>query len=78
MHFSLHNEVKAVYRDFGFIYTDGFVLNDKAAVAAIIDNSSIERLPDKFLFSAELHALYLALSSSLQSTGMPLVVSTVP
>ena len=47
----------------GFIYTDGSVSDDKAAAAAVIDNySSIERLPDKSsIFSAELHALYLAL-----------------
>ena len=40
------------------------VSNDKAAAAAaVIDNySSIERIPDKAsIFSAELHALYLAL-----------------
>ena len=60
---SLHNEVKDVFRDYDFIYTDGSVLDDKAAVAAVIDNySSIERLPDKSsIFSAELYALYLAL-----------------
>ena len=42
---------------------DGSVSSDKAAAAAVIDNySSIERLPDKSsIFSAELHALYLAL-----------------
>ena len=60
---SLHIEVKDVFRDFNFIYTDGSVSDDKAAAAAVIDNySSIERLPDKSsIFSAELHALYLAL-----------------
>ena len=60
---SLHNEVKDVFRDYDFIYTDGSVSDNKAAVAAVIDNhSSIERLPDKSsIFSAELHALYLAL-----------------
>ena len=59
----LHNEVKDVFRDYDFIYTDGSVSDDKAAAAAVIDNSSsIERLPDKSsIFSAELHALYLAL-----------------
>ena len=42
---------------------DGSVSDDKAAAAAVIDKySSIERLPDKSsIFSAELHALYLAL-----------------
>ena len=62
---SLHNEVKDVFRDYDFIYTDGFVSDDKAAAAAVIDNySSIERLPDKSsIFSAGLHALYLALDS---------------
>ena len=60
---SLHNEVKDVFRDYDFIHTDGSVSDDKAAAAAVIDNySSIERLPDKSsIFSAELHALYLAL-----------------
>ena len=60
---SLHNEVKDVFRDYDFIYTDGSVSDDKAAAAAVIDNhSSIERLPDKSsIFSAELHAVYLAL-----------------
>ena len=60
---SLHNEVKDVFRDYDFIYTDGSVSDDRAAAAAVIDNySSIERLPDKSsIFSAELHALYLAL-----------------
>ena len=59
----MHNEVKDVFRDYNFIYTDGSVSDDKAAAAAVIDNySSIERLPDKSsIFSAELHALYLAL-----------------
>ena len=63
-HISLHNEVKALHRDFDFIYTDGSVLNEKVAAAAIIDNySSIDSLSDKFsLFSAELHVLYLALN----------------
>ena len=44
------------------IYTDGSV-SDKAVAAAIIDDhSSIEHLPDESsIFSAELHALYLAL-----------------
>ena len=43
--------------------TRGSVSDDKAAAAAVIDNhSSIECLPDKSsIFSAELHALYLAL-----------------
>ena len=60
---SLHNEVKDVFRDFDFIYTYGSVSDDKAAVAAVIDNYSfIECLPDKSsIFSGELHALYLAL-----------------
>ena len=60
---SLHNEVKDVFRDYDFIYTDGSVSEDKAAAATVIDNySSIESLPDKSsIFSAELHALYLAL-----------------
>ena len=55
--------MKDVFRDYDFIYTDGSVSDDKAAAAAVIDNySSIERLPDKSsIFSAELHALYLAL-----------------
>ena len=60
---SLHNEVKDVFRDYDFIYTDGSVSDDKAAAAAVIDNYSyIERLSDKSsIFSAGLHALYLAL-----------------
>ena len=61
---SLHNEVKDVFRDYDFIYTYGSVSDDKeAAAAAVIDNySSIERLSDKSsIFSAKLHALYLAL-----------------
>ena len=42
---SLHNEVKDVFRDYDFIYTDGSVSDDKAAAAAVIDNYfSIERL----------------------------------
>ena len=59
----LHNEVKDVFRDYYFIYADGSVSDDKAAAAAVIDNfSSIECLTDKSsIFSAELHALYLAL-----------------
>ena len=60
---SLHNEVKDVFRDYDFIYTDGSASDDKAAAAAVIDNSSsFECLPDKSsIFSTELHALYLAL-----------------
>ena len=60
---SLHNEVKDIFRDYDFIYTDGSVSDDKAAAAAVIDNhSSIQHLPDKSsIFSAELNALYLAL-----------------
>ena len=59
----LLDEVKDVFRDYDFICTDGSVSDDKAAAAALIDNhSSIERVPDKSsIFSAELHALYLAL-----------------
>ena len=46
---SLHNEVKEVFRDYDFIYTDCSFSDDKAAPAAVIDNhSSIERLPDIF------------------------------
>ena len=54
--------VKDVFQGYDFIYTDGSVSDDKAAAAAVIDNSSsIERLPDKSSkFSAKLHALYLA------------------
>ena len=60
---SLHNEVKDVFRDYDFIYTDGSVSEDKAAAAVVIDNSSsIEHFSDKSSkFSAELYALYLAL-----------------
>ena len=59
---SLHNEVKDIFRYYDFIYTDGSVSDDKAAAAVIDNYSSIERLPDKSsIFSAELHALYLAL-----------------
>ena len=55
--------MKDVFRDYDFIYTNDSVSDDKAAAAAVIDNYfSIERLPDKSsIFSAELHALYLAL-----------------
>ena len=55
--------MKDVFRDYYFIYADGSVSDDKAAAAAVIDNfSSIECLADKSsIFSAELHALYLAL-----------------
>ena len=55
--------MKDVFRDYDFIYTDGSVSDEKATAAAVIDNySSIERLSDKSsIFSAELHALYLAL-----------------
>ena len=59
---SLPNEVKDVFLDYDFIYTDGSFSDDKAAAAVIDNYSSIERLPDKSsTFSAELHALYLAL-----------------
>ena len=56
--------MKDTFRDYDFIYTDGSVSDNKAAAAAVIDNcSSIERLPDKSsIFSAELHALCLALN----------------
>ena len=55
--------MKDSFREYDFIYTDGSVSDNKAAAAAVIDDySSIERLPDKSsIFSAELHALYLAL-----------------
>ena len=50
------------FRDYDFIHTDGSVLENKAAAAVIDNYSSIERLPDKSsIFSAKLHALYLAL-----------------
>ena len=35
---SLHFEVKDVFQDYDFIYTDGFVSDDEAAAAAVIDN----------------------------------------
>ena len=55
---SLHNEVKDVFRDYDFIYTDGSVSDNKAAAAVIDNYSSIVGLPDKSsIFSAELHAL---------------------
>ena len=59
----LHNEVKAVHRDFDVIYSDVSVLNKKVAAAAVIVNfSSIEGLLDtSSTFSAELRAQYLAL-----------------
>ena len=58
----LHNEVNDVDRDSEFIYTDGSVLNERAAAASITDNYfSTERLLDSFTkFSAEVHALCLA------------------
>ena len=60
---SLHNEMKDVFRDYDCFYADGSVSDDKAAAAAVTDNYySNEHLPDKAsLFSAELHALCLAL-----------------
>ena len=60
---SSHNEVKAVHRDFDFIYADDSVLNEKTAAVAIIDNcSSIECLPNESTkYSAELYTIYLAL-----------------
>ena len=60
---STYNQVKDSFRDYDFIYTDDSVSDDKIAAAAVIANSSsIERLPNKsFIFSAKLHALYVAL-----------------
>ena len=57
----LHNQVKAIHQDFDFIYTDGSVLDEKAAAATIIDNSSsIERRTGKsYMCLAELHARYI-------------------
>ena len=43
------------------LYSDGSLSDKKAAAAAVIDDFSIEHLRDKSKFSAEMHALYLAL-----------------
>ena len=44
---SLHNEVKDVFQDYDFIYTDGSVSDDKAAAAAaVIDNYSSNLILD--------------------------------
>ena len=45
------------------IYTDGSKRGDRAAAAAVMNGHAyIERLPDKAsIFSAELHAVFLAL-----------------
>ena len=54
---------KDTVRDYDFIYTDGFVSEDKTAAAAVIDNYSPLNISQKVLYiiSAELQALYLAL-----------------
>ena len=43
------------------LYSDGSLSDKKAAAAAVIDDFSIEHLRDKSTYSAEMHALYLAL-----------------
>ena len=52
--------MKDSFQDYGCIYTNGSVSDNKAAAAD--DSSSIEHHPDKSsIFSPELQALYLAL-----------------
>ena len=60
---SAHSEVRANHANYKFIYTDGSFADDKAAAAAVLDGHAyIERLPDRSsIFSAELHAIFLAL-----------------
>jgi ribonuclease HI len=60
---SKHNEIKAMHDGFEFIYTDGSLSEEGVAAAAVMgDHEYVERLPDgSSIFSAELHAIMLAL-----------------
>ena len=69
-----YNRVKSLFNDFEFIYTDGSSRGDNTAAAAVKGKHIYsECLPDKTsIYSAELHAIYLALdhieTSELQKT----------
>ena len=63
IYLSKFQEVKAMLHEHEPIYTDGSKRGDRAAAAAVMNGHAyIERLPDKAsIFSAELHAVFLAL-----------------
>ncbi len=63
VYISEYKNIKHIHKGYEFIYTDGSCCNTKAAAAAIKGSHSyVERLPDcASIYSAELHAIYLAL-----------------
>ena len=60
---SKYRELKENHEGFEFIYTDGSHIDNSSAAAAVKDNDIYsERLPDhSTIFSAEMHAIFLAL-----------------
>ena len=71
-------EVKTRLIEYEPIYTDGSKRGDRAAAAAVKEGHAyIERLPDRAsIFSAELHAVFLALDHVETSAGDKFVIFT--
>ena len=63
IYLSEYNRMKTILKDYEPIYTDGSRKDDKAAAAAVKgEHIYTERLPDRSsIFSAELHAVFLAM-----------------
>ncbi|MEE8152293.1 MAG: ribonuclease H family protein, partial [candidate division NC10 bacterium] len=76
VYISEYKNIKHIHNGYEFIYTDGSCCNTKAAAAAIKGSHSyVERLPDHAsIYSAELHAIYLALDHVETSEGKKFVI----
>ena len=78
VYMSEFREIKAKLQGYEPIYTDGSRQGDRAAAAAVKDGHAyIERLPDKAsIFSAEMHAIFLALDHTETSEAERFVIFT--
>ena len=76
VYISEYKSIKHIHKDYEFIYTDGSCRNLDAAAAAVKGSHAyVERLPDlASIYSAELHAIYLALDHVETSEGTKFVI----
>ena len=78
VYLSEFREIRSKLHEFEPVYTDGSKRGDRAAAAAVKNGHSyVERLPNKAsIFSAELHAVFLALDHVETSTEQKFVIFT--